>query len=48
MAKPYPIPVLDSVAFKEFERQINEGPTPSQSERMEQGIAIYNKIERKK
>jgi len=47
MAKPYPIPVLDRIAFAEFERQIKKDPTPLQSEMMEQGIAMYNKIEQK-
>jgi len=48
MAKPYPIPVLDGATFEEFERQIKEDPTPLQSKMMEQGIAIYNKIEQKR
>lgn len=48
MAKPYPIPVLDGATFEEFERQIKKEPTPLQSKMMEQGIAIYNKIEQKR
>ncbi|MDR0460351.1 MAG: hypothetical protein LBH62_02775 [Nitrososphaerota archaeon] len=48
MAKPHPIPVLDSATFEEFERQIKKEPTPLQSKMMEQGIAIYNKIEQKR
>ncbi|MCL1970206.1 MAG: hypothetical protein FWF66_01925 [Candidatus Bathyarchaeota archaeon] len=47
MAKPYPIPVLDRKTFEEFERQIKKDPTPLQSEMMEKGIAVYNKIEQK-
>jgi len=47
MAKPCPIPVLDRETFEEFERQIKKGPTSLQSEMMEKGLAIYNKIERK-
>jgi hypothetical protein len=46
--KPYPIPDITGQAAEDFERDIKNGPTKQQKERMKQATAKFAKTKRQR